>query len=51
VSGPIVSPIDNTRGENQDDIESKAVLAFASQAARELRRLDAGIWRERLEGR
>jgi tetratricopeptide (TPR) repeat protein len=34
-----------------DDIEAKAVLAFASQAARELRRLDAGIWRERLEAR
>jgi hypothetical protein len=34
-----------------DDIEARAVLAFASQAARELKRLDAGIWRERLEGR
>jgi len=34
-----------------DDIEVGAVLAFASQAANELRRLDAGIWRERLEAR
>jgi hypothetical protein len=33
------------------DIEARAVLAFANQAARELRRLDAGVWRERLEGR
>ena len=32
------------------EIEARAVLAFAGQAARELRRLDAGIWRERLEG-
>jgi tetratricopeptide (TPR) repeat protein len=34
-----------------DDIEARAVMAFASQAAHELRRLDAGIWRERLEAR
>jgi tetratricopeptide (TPR) repeat protein len=34
-----------------DDIEVRAVLAFVGQAAYELRRLDAGIWRERLEAR
>ena len=33
------------------DIQAPAVLAFVNQAAYELRRLDAGIWRERLEGR
>jgi hypothetical protein len=34
-----------------DDIEARAVLAFVNQAAYELRRLDASIWRERLEAR
>jgi hypothetical protein len=34
-----------------DDIQAPAVLAFVNQAAYELRRLDAGIWRGQLEAR
>ena len=34
-----------------DEREAQAALAFANQAAQERRRLDAGLWRERIHGR
>jgi hypothetical protein len=34
-----------------DERQAQAAIAFASQAAHELRRLDAGLWRERTQGR
>jgi hypothetical protein len=34
-----------------DEREAQAALTFANQAAHELRRLDAGLWRERIQGR